>query len=61
MKYGSDFWVHGEAFAHAHTEGRVDLEGVVLDGYVMLQCGLGLHEAGQRQLAGLETLLQDAD
>ena len=52
--------VHGEAFPHAHAEGAVDAQGVLLDADVVLQGGLGLHQAGQAQLGGLEALLQQS-
>jgi len=60
LEDGSDFGVHGESFPHAHAEGGVDSEGVVLDADVVLQAGLGLHQAGQAQLRGLETFLQQS-
>ena len=60
LEDGAHLGVHGEAFSHAHAEGGVDPEGVVFDTDVVLQGGLGLHQAGQAQLRGLETLLQQS-
>lgn len=60
MENGADFGVHGETFAHAHAVLGVDSEAVLLDGDVVFQGGLGLHEARQGQLGRLQPLLEDA-
>lgn len=52
--------VHGHVFAHSHAVLGVDHQGVLFDGDVMFQCGLGLKKAHKSILCLTELLLKDA-
>lgn len=55
---GDDAWGHGEGLAHGQTLLAVDEEGVVLDGQVGLEGGLGAQQLLQGVLGVAQLGLQ---